>query len=489
MAYLQDRVLDAWSKLHVTYKQQPKTEFKKFTKEEFNELKDAYHKEFGYTIRIPTVDDIIHIKPNFMKTPEELKLEKRLNLLKLMDSPSPEWLKEYSTVMTMIDDVQDTVSVAYPLMKLFSKVAPKAFKKLIPVFGTVLTAYDILNFANSLLRLTRPKMDVKRHSCKYFWHNPFTKQGRMRAAHDITHWKPSWGDFIQMAQVLDTFTGAGLALGSIVGAVMDTFTGAYRYASGEKVKFSFEPPPESNFTFISKRGALAAAAISSQGQTFTDHLHFWTYQTAALSSLLVTQDFHDYGMVDMIENLMDVMIPAPEPRDPITIEVIKAQGLKVDSGIGWPFNGEKFISLGDLSDAIAEPARANFVNYCIRHKNDWYGYQAAAAMETVIFQNTLAVDTTSEWDLDDTEEMKVFWKMVKAPLIHKELMSESQSADFWSRIRAYKDQVGKLPGIMYIQGILEDMGVPYETSYPTERPADYAKFWPEDIDFSEVLEE
>jgi hypothetical protein len=227
------------------------------------------------------------------------------------------------------------------------------------------------------------------------------------------------------------------------------------------------------------RGLKASQAISSQGQVFSEMQHFWTYITGALSTISLCGTFREGELAELIEDPMKVMLPAPEPEDPLTIEVIKDLGLNVERGIGWPFNGEKFISAGDLMDATAEPCRANFVSYCRRHAKDSYGFVAAVAMDTLVPNVMIAIDPEARYEVDDTPEMKIMWKMIKAPILPGIVPGQNESNTFWKWATDYKDLYGKEPGILEIESKLNQLGIQTATAYPTEPGPDFEKFWPE----------
>jgi len=469
---------EAWSKVGIGSKERPFEVFPKYTKRDFDDLKTDYNNKYGYTVRIPQWDDVVHLVPNALKSKEQIKAEKKEGLVRILDSPAPEWARDWASALTWIDDIQDTVSVVYPLLKLLTKVAPKAMGKAMPIIGWLTAGYDLLTLAYAIGSAPLAPMKAKRAVCKNYRQNPFSKTARYLRTEKIKNWKPNIADAIQAAQVSDQFTGFGLSLGGIMGAATDMIFGAYRYATGEPVKFSFDPPEVGQLDMMGARGLKAAQAISSQGQVFSEMQHFWTYITAALSTISLCGTFREGGFAELVVDPMKVMLPAPAPQDPLTLEVIKDLGLKVEDGIGWPFNGKKFISAGDLIDATAEPCRANFVGYCMRHSKDSYGFLAAAALDTLVPNVILAIDPDAGYEMDDTTEMKIFWKMIKAPVLPVVGYTEKQSSGFWDWAIGYTDITGKTPGILEIESKLDQLGIKYSTAYPTEPGADFNRFWP-----------
>lgn len=467
----------AWSKLGIGRREKPGEIFPHYDKKDLDELKTEYTAQYGYTIRIPQWDDVVHLTPNAFKTPEQIKYEKQKALTRILDSPAPEWARDYASVMTWIDDVQDTASVAYPLLKGLSKVAPKVFGKLAPLIGWLTIAYDILNLLTALGTAPLTAMGAKRDVCKVWKNNPFGKQARLSKINHIKNWKPNWADAIQAAQVSDNLFGFGLSLGGIMGAATDTLFGAYRYLNGEKVRFSFDPPNVEDLHKLGSRGLKAATAINTQGQVFTEEQHFWTYVTAALSSMLLSGWYHDNDISSCVQDIPNIALEAPVPTDPVTIEVIKEAGLKVEDGVGWPWNGKKIISVSDYLDATAEPIRSNFFDYCTRHLKDSYGYIAAVAMDNLMPQTICAVDPNAELEMDDTPFMKTVWKMIKAPVLPARMLTDEEKLNFGDWTEAYFDYYGKAPAIGEIEQKFKNLQIPFTTSYPTKPGPDFDKYF------------
>lgn len=468
----------AWSKLAAGTREKPSEVFPKFAKQDFDTLKSNYNKQFGYTIRIPQWDDVVHLEPNALKSPQQLKDEKKENLIRILESPAPEWVMKYSSVMTWIDNIQDTASVVIPLASVLYRLAPKFMGKFISVVGWLSLGYDILNLANAIGRAPLTPMKSKRSTCKFLKSNPFSQVAHLERVKNIKNWKPNLGDLLQALQVLDQFTGVGLSLGGIMGAITNSIFGGYKYLTGERVQFSFDPPEISNLGSMGARGLQAATAISSQGQVFSEEIHFWTYVTAALSNLALAGEFKDAYLGDLIEDPQNMALPAPVPTDPITIAVIEEQGLSVQNGVGWPWNGKKIISGGDYLDATAEPVRSNFVNYCFRHNKDWYGWLAAGAMHHITTHTFEALDPDCSLILDDTSEMKVFWKIIKAPLLPTGTPDPEKYTKFLAWVNDFTDLYGKEPGIMEIEEKFKLLGIPYTRSSTTEPQPGFEDFWP-----------
>jgi hypothetical protein len=161
--------------------------------------------------------------------------------------------------------------------------------------------------------------------------------------------------------------------------------------------------------------------------------------------------------------------------------VIKEKGLNIDEGVGWPFNGEKLIRLGDLLDYTAQGTREVFRDYCLRHNKDWYGYNVAHFWDQVIPPMIEAVDPTGESYYDDTPLMKTVFRMIKAPMLPDHLPSQENQNKFIDWIERYYSQNKKTPGILAIKEQLETLGFGVRESYPSRPDPDAATYWPEDF--------
>lgn len=154
----------AFSKLGIGNRSIPGEIFPKYAKRDFDALKADYNNQFGYTIRIPQWDDVVHLTPNALKDPAVLKAEKKEALVRILESPAPEWARKYSSAMTWIDNVQDTASLVIPAISMLARAAPKIFGKLLGIAGWLMLGYDLLNIAKRDRQGTTNSHEVKKGS-------------------------------------------------------------------------------------------------------------------------------------------------------------------------------------------------------------------------------------------------------------------------------------------------------------------------------------
>lgn len=191
------------------------------------------------TIRIPGVQDIISM-PYFES--EQLKRERLTRwTLNATESPIPEPLRWLPQLINWLDDAQDQLIVGLTLAIPLLRRLPSRF---IPYLGWVLLANDALN----LLTATASAPLVPRQ--KKIGFLKFTK--RAAAGHGAhvaaaeTFLLPGRAKFIpftlQAGQVLYSYTGWGLKLGTIMGTISDFWWGMFRELQGQRGIIQGPPP-------------------------------------------------------------------------------------------------------------------------------------------------------------------------------------------------------------------------------------------------------
>jgi hypothetical protein len=473
----------ALMKLGLGDRSRPEEIFPRTDKKSFDDLKKEYTDKYGYIIKIPKLEDIFHLVPNALKSNAQIKAEKRQGLMNILASPqaiSGPW-NWYTTAMTWMDNIQDTGSIIYPAVSMLARWAPKAFGRLVPVFGWMMLGTDLLNWLLNLGRLNFTGMGGKRSWCDGQKHNPFHKTSQWLRKERIRNYKPGMADLIQVAQVTDQVTGFGISLGPVMGAAFDVLWGGYRYLKGDPVRFALDVPDMFEHEKIAGRGLAASGLINSFGQVFSEEMHFWSLLVGAISARIFTPAAHDFDIMGSVEDPMNVMVPAAIPQDPITIEVIREAGLNVEDGVRWPYNGQKEIALGDLWDELVPRNTQVFRDYCFRHSKDWYGYVIATAWDQVTSAMGFAFDPTGEVVEDDTTEMKALFKMVKAAILPTATVTQAQSDEFWEWVNGYRELYDEMPKIREIKDKLTQIKIPFKVGFPAERMPEADEFWPPDF--------
>lgn len=468
---------DAWAALDMKIPQRGARQ--KYETKDFDQLKSDYTAENGYVITIPGFSDVIKLKPTLMKTPQEIKAEKKRSLERILASPSTDWMRKYGSVMTTIDNIQDTGSIIFPAIRMLARWSPKILARMIPYAGWGLLAFDILQLANMLGRAPFSPMKAKRAACENFRNNPFTKKSQYSRIQRIKNWNPTIADLLQVFQTTADVTGVGLSLGPIVGFATDLAAGAYRTVTGDRVRFSTEAPTLNFHESASAKAMRNAAILNSKGDVFTEEMHLFSYMMFSAGTYFMAPVVEAYDLGGTMENPQEAMIPAPVPTDPITLEVIREAGLDPTAGIGWPMNGEKEISLLDLSNYIIENGRDVFRDFCFRNSHNMQGFFAARLMDDSANNLIDALEPAADYIEEDTPVARLFFTMIKTPILPDPLPTKDQ----WRRVETwvidYVDSFERMPPLREIRQKFDALGIKYKTGFPATMDPAAKEFFPD----------
>jgi len=372
-----------------------------FTDDEFTAAHDKIVAEKGYTITFPALSDIIHVgQPNPMTETEkasykkkdfsdfspgrleeikEMKWKKKQRYLAMLQSPTPEVVKNAGSILTSLDDAQDAISTIGLVGRIACHFAPRILGKIFlgPV-GWLLTANDILNLISLIGRLGMMPMYGKRgaHACTAG--NPFNKKAKASRARKLMRWKPTKGDVIEALQTTDQVFGVGLCLGPIVGLVQDIASGGIRMAMGEKVTFKKTPTYRPRHESQAYKTIKSCSVLHSALWNTDDSILLESYFANYLAHQTIMPVHQAWNPLDTVNNLMDVETLAPQPTDPLTLEIMEELKTPVSEFTGWPHNGQQWANVSEIMDAAEQPAAENVKRFVGRNNNSWTGYAGGA---------------------------------------------------------------------------------------------------------------
>jgi hypothetical protein len=216
----------------------------KFTTEEFEKRRTDYQAKYGNTINVPGFSDIVHIVPKAQISAEEraahlwakerglpspltpAQLEslayKKFRFLKALSSATPEWLRTYGTVATVLDNVEDALITVVVLGRVAAKVAPRLMARLVPGLGWLLLGSDILNAVNLVSWISSSAMGAKRRMEALAEKNPLHAKAAARRTLKLNRAIPTFGETLEVLQTTDQLFGVGLCLGGLMGLVTDS---------------------------------------------------------------------------------------------------------------------------------------------------------------------------------------------------------------------------------------------------------------------------
>lgn len=197
--------------------------------------------EQTYTITLPGVQDVFVVPP---LESNQLKLE-RIARMRSTNSPIPEPLRWIPQVINWLDDAQDTLITALILGLPLLRRLPSKF---IPYLGWALLANDALNLFNMFLSAPLAPRIRKAEFIHTTQRALGGRLARIRAAETfILPGRVKFLPFLLTAgQVLYSYTGWGLRLGTIMGTISDSFWGIIRLLQGNHLRI-IGPPPSDPF--------------------------------------------------------------------------------------------------------------------------------------------------------------------------------------------------------------------------------------------------
>lgn len=191
-----------------------------------------------YTIRIPGIQDVIVIPP---LESADLKKE-RVRRWQAYNSPLPDWLRMVPEWIHFLDDAQDVLIVSLLLGRIIAK---PILMRMVPVLGWLLLGNDVLNLFTQVLSLATQPRIAKTNFLRLSRQIVAGRRGRLSLAHRfLTNRFPFVPFIIQGGQVLESYTGWGLRLGGVMGAITDAWWGFLRTIGGDSVRIIGPPPSD-----------------------------------------------------------------------------------------------------------------------------------------------------------------------------------------------------------------------------------------------------
>jgi len=401
----------------------------KMTTDEFKAMKAKYVAKYGYAITVPGLDDIIHIKfdkkmteqeeddwkkkkwenfsPERYESIREMKKKRKDKFLAMLASPTPHIVNNAGSIMTAIDDAQDAMSTIAMVGVLAIKWAPRFVGKLLsgPV-GWALTAADMLNSVQHLGIKKLPSMESKRKIEAMTGENLRTKKGRLAAIKKLKFKFPTKAALVEGLQVTDNIFGVGICLGPIVGFAVDSIFGPFRTITGKPVALKVKVPPYDAMTQVAQIVQRSSVSyFGSELQTTNEEvmLMMMAYYFSCQETLTMQSN---WSSLDNVENLEDVELLAPTPKNILTREVIEEEGLKIEDYVGWPHNSKPWALTTDIVNEMDAPAKKFTKDYMKLHNHDWWGYAFSSLAGQATMHQLGNMESESEVRYDYTAASK-----------------------------------------------------------------------------------
>lgn len=236
----------------------------------------------NYTVDIPGLTDVFRV-PLPGVDEQELARQRAVRIA-TSNSAMPEPLEWASSVVQVLDDAEDMLSVGLALSKPLLKRLPS---RLIPGLGWLLLGKDLIELLNNYMALatgTLEKLDYREDARK-------RKDGRkanIRRADDFLNGKTNkLGFILDAGQVLQNFTGYGIALGSVEGFVQDSFWSAIRDPSGRRTEIR-GPPSEDPTSQAAEFLATSSFDSMTRGEISLDD-HLLVLAARSIATQIITE--------------------------------------------------------------------------------------------------------------------------------------------------------------------------------------------------------
>ncbi|MBA7496152.1 hypothetical protein ES702_06750 [subsurface metagenome] len=368
----------------------------KFTDEAFEAKQQAYVAKHGYYVTAPKLEDIIHVRtfkepshtewtdfktshlartnPYRHKAIIDLLDRKRARRDRMMASPVPTWAKNLASVMTLFDDINDTLGTVGVIMRTAARLMPKTLGRFMlgPV-GWLFLAAEIAGLFLAVMRLPFQCFTRKRTYEAVRDLNPFSKEAKIRRARKVRRLRPSKGELLELLQTTDNVFGIGLCLGPIMGFAYDVLSGTVRTVMGQEVHWGTPPPTRPKHTRPSSRLIRNAAALHGAGEEMTDEDHLGFMIALNGATQLLKPYIDEWHPLDQVDNFDNVLFEAPRPEHPTTKFILEEVGIKEGQAIGWPGLDKDLVNWEELWDHTQATAAKRFTDFAVRNRNNYVG--------------------------------------------------------------------------------------------------------------------
>ena len=336
---------------------------------------DYAHK--NYDKFSPTrLEEIKHIK--------EMRKERYLDML---GSPIPEVFQNRASLIGMIDDAQDALSVVAAVGIVASRLLSGSLAKILAgPFGWMLLAADMLNLMNTILSPVSAMRKVKHNIEDKNDLDPKSKKARSRATERAAKLRLGTGTAIEALQVTDNVFGFGVCLGPIMNLPLDIVFGAGARLMGKPVTVHWPVPDVPHWARRAMKLRKVAGSILhtsfEKDPDFLTLLHVGNNAAAQVENAYAGE----LNRIDEIDDIHGVELEAPKVTSLLTQSIID----EVDPGgeifTGWPQTSQKWATIQDLNYQTWRKSTDNLNTYMEDNKHDARGFIGAInATEATLF--------------------------------------------------------------------------------------------------------
>jgi hypothetical protein len=302
-------------------------------------------------VSIPGVQDILSIPPLEDAAVKRERLTRWR--LQAINSPVPEPLRWIPQVINWLDNAQDFIITALVLGIPLLRRLPARF---LPYLGWALLANDALNFFTSTLAAPLVPRAKKTEYLKLAGGAVAGRAARLRTAEAFL--LPGRAKFIpfalQAGQVVYSFTGWGLKLGGLMGAITDSWWGVIHEFTGDQLVIK-APPQHDLVMKAANHLAQSYSWDAFESVANSDEIKLMITATHIATSLLGAPNYAG-GDVARFDELGDKIVAKYEIISPTTKAILLELGFPdlTDQRTAAPTLTERPTYAGATRAAIAQ---------------------------------------------------------------------------------------------------------------------------------------
>lgn len=280
---------------------------------------------------------------------DQIIADKRERFLRMLQSPKPNIANNAASILTFLDDMNDSLGTFACMARILAKKMPGIFARNIAtgLTGWLLTAAEIIGLAQQMSMLPISPMRLQHAYHAGLKDHPLSKRGRVRRLRKMARLRLSKGEIIEGLQTTDNVFGVGLCLGGIFSLLWDIPSGIYRHVRGEEVRVQNLPSPLLQFDRAWSRFLKSAAQMWTGIPEISDKELGQSMVSMNMCSNMLSRIFYEFSPLDYLPDLDGVLMPAPTPLLPTTTLAIMLEGKEPRDYVGWPSHDAQYISPTD----------------------------------------------------------------------------------------------------------------------------------------------
>jgi len=338
----------------------------------------------------------------------ELKTEKKEAYRRMLDSPTPRLARNAASVLTFIDDINDTMGTIGVVARTAHHLINSTFLKslLRGVGGWAFTAAELTSIMMALAR-----NPIKARRLQHVVHgglhgNPPSRKLRARVSQRFARHGIGHGEVIEALQVSNNMFGIGLSLGPIFSLLYDIPSGLYRHIRGEHVQVMGLPRPLLWFDKIWSRNLKSLAELSIVAEEWMDPIFGKGMVAAKMCTDMVKQMYGPKSALASLPNVADIETPILMPSNPLTEEVIREETPNIEDFMNWPSNESKWKAILHNWDNDLPQIQEQVNGWLARNAFDMESYLCSQNAIEAGFEMSSLLDgeDSVDWKFDSTSQ-------------------------------------------------------------------------------------